>query len=96
MKEVLQQVKDELEKAFDHPEIHNLDRSIEQLQAALEQYGDKGTMIEDAIRSLTNAKNAAGQLENAGDISSTAAFGEAFRSLDQAIESYTDTNNDPF
>lgn len=95
MKEILQQVKDELEKAFDDPESHDLDRSIQQLLTAKEQYGDKGTMIEDVIRSLTQAKNAKVQLENAGDISASAAFGEAYNALDQAIESYTETNNDP-
>jgi polyribonucleotide nucleotidyltransferase len=95
MKQILQQVKEELEKTFSNPETHNLDRCIEQLQAAKEQYGDKGTMIEDLIRSVTQAKNAQVQLENAGDISSSAAFGEAFNALEQTIESYTDTDNDP-
>lgn len=96
MKEILQQVKEELEKAYSNPESHDLDRCIEQLQSAKEQYGDKGTMIEDVIRSLTQARNAKVQLENAGDISSSAAFGEAHNALDQAIASYTRTNNDPF
>jgi hypothetical protein len=58
MKEILQQVKEELETTFNNPESHDLDKSIQQLQAAKEQYGDKGTMIEDVIRSLTQAKNA--------------------------------------
>jgi ABC-type transporter Mla subunit MlaD len=96
MKEILQQVKEELEKAYDHPQSANLDRCIQQLQSAMEQYGDKGTMIEDCIRSLTQAGNSMGALENAGDISSAGAFGEAFNALDQAIESYTGTNNDSF
>ncbi len=95
MKELLQQVKQELEKAYDRPGSVDLDSSIQRLQAAKEQYGDKGTMIDDLIRSLTNARNATVQLENAGDISSSAAFGEAYNALDQAIESYTDTDNDP-
>jgi hypothetical protein len=96
MKEVLQQVKEELEKAYDHPETADLDSCIHQLQSAKEQYGDKGTMIEDCIRSLTQARNAIGALENAEDVSSAGAFGEAYNALDQAIESYTDTNNDSF
>jgi polyribonucleotide nucleotidyltransferase len=95
MKEILQQVKEELEKTFSHPESHNLDHCIKQLQAAKEQYGDKGTMLEDCIRSVEQAKNAQIQLEKAGDVSSSAAFGEAFNALEQAIESYTDPENDP-
>lgn len=90
MKEILQQVKQDLEKAYDHPESNNLDQCIQQLESARQRYGDKGTMIEDAIRSLTQARNASVQLENAGDISASAAFGEAFNALDQAIESYTE------
>jgi hypothetical protein len=96
MKEVLQQVKEELEKAYDHPESADLDRCIAQLQAAIDQNGDKGTMIEDCIRSLTQARNSIGALVNAGDVSSAGAFGEAFNALDQAIESYADTNNDSY
>ncbi|MET3695807.1 hypothetical protein SAMN05877753_102663 [Bacillus oleivorans] len=95
MKELLQQVKQELEKAYDNSDSVDLDSSIQRIQAAKEQYGDKGTMIDDLIRSLTNARNATVQLENAGDISSSAAFGEAYNALDQAIESYTETDNDP-
>ncbi|MDR4948057.1 hypothetical protein [Neobacillus cucumis] len=90
MKDVLQQVKEELEKAYDHPEAVNLDRCIAQLQQAVEQNGDKGTMIEDCIRAVTQARNSIGALQNAGDISSAGAFGEAYNALDQAIESYTD------
>jgi hypothetical protein len=89
MKEVLQQVKDELEKSYDHPQSSDLDRCIVQLEQALEQNGDKGTMIEDCIRALTQARNAMGALENAGDVSSAAAFGQAYNALDQAIESYS-------
>ncbi|MBT2755141.1 hypothetical protein [Mesobacillus foraminis] len=96
MKDILQQAKEELEKAYDNPQSHDLNKTIQQLQAAKEQYGDKGTMIEDVIRSLTQARNAEPQLENAGDISASAAFGEAYNALDQAIESYTEINNDPF
>lgn len=89
MKELLQQVKEQLERAYDHPETTNLGDSIQQLQQAKEQYGDKGTMIEDVIRSVTQAKNSMVALESAGDISSAGAFGEAFNALEQAIESYT-------
>jgi hypothetical protein len=90
MKDVLQQVKEELEKAYDHPESANLDQCIAQLQQAVEQNGDKGTMIEDCIRAVSQARNSINALQNAGDISSAGAFGEAYNALDQAIESYTD------
>ncbi|MBM7656277.1 hypothetical protein [Neobacillus cucumis] len=90
MKDVLQQVKEELEKAYDHPETANLDQCIAQLQQAVEQNGDKGTMIENCIRAVTQARNSMGALQNAGDVSSAGAFGEAYNALDQAIESYTD------
>ncbi|WP_100404669.1 hypothetical protein [Bacillus solitudinis] len=96
MKEILQQVKETLEKTYNNPEDHDLDSSIQQLQVAKEQYGDRGTMIEDVIRSLTQAKNAKDQLENAGDISSSASFGEAYNGLNQAIESYNETEEVPF
>ncbi|RHW42034.1 hypothetical protein D1B31_05165 [Neobacillus notoginsengisoli] len=96
MKEILQEVKAELENAFDHPERHSLDESIAKLQSALEQNGDKGTMIQDAITALTQAKNAAAELEHAGTESASSGFGEAFNALDQAIESYVVPNNDPF
>lgn len=89
MKEILQQVKDQLEKAYDHPESFDLDQSIQQLQSALEQYGDKGTMIENVITALTQARNSKAALENAGDLSSSAAFGQAFNAIEHAIESYT-------
>jgi tryptophan synthase beta subunit len=96
VKEILQQVKEELERAYDHPESADLNQCIQQLQSAREQYGDKGTMIEDCIRSLTQARNSIVALEKAGDVSSAGAFGEAYNALDQAIESYTDTNNDAY
>ncbi|CAM3725303.1 hypothetical protein [Mesobacillus zeae] len=95
MKDILQQAKTELEKAFDERGKHDLTLTISELQEAREKFGDKGTMIEDAIRSLTQAKNAQREHETAGDIASSAAFGEAFNSLDQAIESYTNHDNDP-
>lgn len=95
MEEILKQVKAELEKTYSHPESHNLDQYIQQLQSAKEQYGDKGTMIDDVIRSLTQAQNAQAQLAHAGDTSSSAAFSEAYNALNQAIKSYTDIDNDP-
>ena len=88
MKDLLQQVKEELEKAYDHPDFINLDDSIARLQQSLEQNGDKGTMIENVITALTQARNAKVQLQQAGDVSSSAAFGQAFNALEQAIESY--------
>ncbi|WP_394232213.1 hypothetical protein [Niallia oryzisoli] len=89
MKEILQQVKEQLEQAYDHPESCDLDHCIVQLQSALNQYGDKGTMIENAITALTQARNSKVALESAGDVSSSAAFGQAFNALEQAIESYS-------
>ena len=89
MKEVLQQVKDELQRAYDDPEAHDLDRCIEQLESALEQSGDRGTMLKDVITAVTQARNAKVQLQNAGDVASSAAFGQAFNALEQAIESYS-------
>ena len=88
MRELLQQAKEELEKAYDHPDFINLDDSIARLQQSLEQNGDKGTMIENVITALTQARNAKVQLQQAGDVSSSAAFGQAFNALEQAIESY--------
>lgn len=95
LKEILQQIKDDLEKAYSNPGSFDLDRSIQQLQSAKEQTGDKGTMLEDAITSLTQAKHAMPQLENAGDVASSAAFGEAFNALEHAMKSYVETDNDP-
>lgn len=95
MKKELQQVKETLEKAFESVDPQNLDQSIQELQSLREQYGDRGTMLEDTIRSLTQAKSAIPQLENAGDVSSSAAFGEAFNALQQAIKSYRESDNDP-
>jgi hypothetical protein len=88
VKDLLQQVKEELEKAYDRPDFINLDDSIARLQQSLEQNGDKGTMIENVITALTQARNAKVQLQQAGDVSSSAAFGQAFNALEQAIESY--------
>lgn len=95
MKEILQQVKEELERACNNPESADLDQCINQLQSALSQNGDKGTMIENCIQSLTQARNSIGALKNAGDDSAKNAFGEAFNALENAIDSYTNVNNDP-
>lgn len=88
MKEILQQVKDNLERTFDHPDSNDLTSSIALLETAIAQYGDKGTMLQDAIRSLTHAQNAKNQLEYAGDISSSASFGQAYTAINQALSSY--------
>ncbi|MFL6557816.1 MAG: hypothetical protein ACJ8MO_17080 [Bacillus sp. (in: firmicutes)] len=96
MKQILQQVKEELEKAYDNPQSNNLDQCLLQLQDAREQNGDKGTMIEDCITAVTQARNAIGALENAGDVSSAASFGQAYNALDHAIESYSGTENDQY
>ncbi|MFZ0445556.1 MAG: hypothetical protein WAM95_13225 [Bacillus sp. (in: firmicutes)] len=45
-------------------------------------------MIENVITALTQARNAKVQLQQAGDVSSSADFGQAFNALEQAIESY--------
>lgn len=52
-------------------------------------------MIEDVIHAVTHARNARMELAEAGDESATNAFAEAYRALDQAIESYSDVDNDP-
>lgn len=93
MKEVLQHVKDVLEQAFDHPEGHHLDQCIRELEEAKKLAGSKAQMIGDVINAVTNARNAQNQLFYTGDISSTNAFGEAYRAIDQAIESYLDEND---
>ncbi|WP_026671939.1 hypothetical protein [Alkalihalobacterium bogoriense] len=88
MRDILQQVKEDLEKAYDNPESIDLEQSIQSLQQAKEQFGDKGTLIEDVIHSLEQAKNAKDQRMQAGDISSAGAFGEAYNGLQQAIKSF--------
>jgi len=95
VKEILQQVKEDLEKAYSNPGNFDLNQSIQQLQAAREQSGDKGTILEDAITALTQAKHAMPALEKAGDVSSSAVFGQAFNALDHALKSYVDADNDP-
>ncbi|WP_075981245.1 hypothetical protein [Bacillus massilinigeriensis] len=95
MKEILQQVKEELERAYSHPDSTNLDESIQQLQNALKQYGDKGTMIQNLITAVTQANHSMAQMKNAQDFSPSIAFGQAHNALEQAIESYNETDNDP-
>lgn len=95
MKEVLEQVMKTLEKAYDNPQSVDLDKSIQQLQEAKQQYGDKGTMLEDAITALVQAKHSMAQMENAEDFAPSAAFGQAHNALEQAMKSYSETDNDP-
>ncbi|MFC3885666.1 hypothetical protein ACFOU2_20190 [Bacillus songklensis] len=96
MKQVLQHVKDALEQSFDDPKAHDLDHCIKELEQAKAAAGDKAAMLEDVIRAVTHAKHAQVQLENAEDLSATNAFGGAYRAIDQAIEAFSDHNNDPF
>jgi hypothetical protein len=95
MKEVLQRVKEKLEQSFDQPGVYDLDQSLRELEQLKATAGDKQQMMEDVIRAVTHAKNAQAQLANAGDESATNAFAEAYRALDQAIESYSNVDNDP-
>lgn len=88
MRDILEQVKENLERTFDHPRTNDLTASIELLETAKDQYGDKGTMLQDMIRSLAQANNAKNELEISGDISSSAAFGEAYNAVNQALSSY--------
>ena len=96
MKQILQQVKEELEKAYDNPQSNNLDQCLLQLQAAREEYGDKGNMIENCIKAVTQARNSIVALENAGDVSSGAAFGQAHNAIQNAIESYSGSDNNQY
>lgn len=96
MKELLKQIKEEVIRAYDHPEKYDLTASINLLKDALNQYGDKGTMIENTITALTQANNSRIALKSAGDVSSSAAFGQAFNALEQAIETYSSHNNDSY
>jgi hypothetical protein len=95
MKEVLQRIKEKLEQSFDQPDAYDLDQCLRELEQLKETAGDKQQMMEDVIRAVTHAKNAQAQLANAGDESATNAFAEAYRALDQAIESYSNVDNDP-
>ncbi|NNU84130.1 hypothetical protein ETC05_09890 [Geobacillus sp. BMUD] len=95
MKEVLQRVKEQLEQAFGEPRSTSLDGALHELAQLKANAGEKRQMIEDVIRAVTHARNARMELAEAGDESATNAFAEAYRALDQAIESYSDVDNDP-
>jgi|GEM_PF-954469 len=95
MKEILSDVLKTVEKAYEHPQSVDLDKSIQQLQEAKERYGDKGTMIEDTITALVQAKHAIAHMETAEDFSPSIAFGQAHNALEQAIQSFENTDNDP-
>ncbi|AEH49110.1 hypothetical protein [Parageobacillus thermoglucosidasius] len=94
MIEALRRIKKKLEQSFDQPGAYDLEQCLRELEQLKEQ-GGKQQMMEDVIRAVTHAKNAQAQLANAGDESATNAFAEAYRALDQAIESYSNIDNDP-
>ncbi|GMN99637.1 hypothetical protein [Parageobacillus thermoglucosidasius] len=83
-----------LEQSFGQPGAYDLEQCLRELEQLKEQ-GGKQQMMEDVIRAVTHAKNAQAQLANAGDESATNAFAEAYRALDQVIESYSNIDNDP-
>ncbi|CAH0345221.1 hypothetical protein [Bacillus sp. CECT 9360] len=89
MKELLQQAKEILEYTYDHPSSNDLARCIEVLEEAKETAGTKKEMLENIIRSVTQAQNAQRELDISGDVASSSAFGQAYRAIDQAIESYS-------
>ena len=93
MKDILQQVIKKLENATTDPQA--LDSGIEQLQAAKEQYGDRGTMIENTITALIQAKHSLRQLESAKDASPYDSIAQAHNALEQAMKSCTEIDNDP-
>ncbi|ADU93013.1 hypothetical protein [Geobacillus sp. Y412MC52] len=95
MKEVLQRVKEQLEQAFDEPRSTSLDGALHELEQLKASAGEKKQMIEDVIRAVAHARNARMELAEAGDESAANAFAEAYRALDQAIESYSGVDNDP-
>ncbi|QHN50832.1 hypothetical protein EPB69_02765 [Geobacillus stearothermophilus] len=95
MKEILERVKEQLEQSFDEPRSTSLDGALHELEQLKASSGEKRQMIEDVIRAVTHARNARVELAAAGDESATNAFAEAYRALDQAIESYSDVDNDP-
>ena len=95
MKEILERVKEQLEQSFDEPRSTSLDWAIHELERLKASARDKRQMIEDVIRAVTHARNARMELAEAGDESATNAFAEAYRALDQAIESYSGVDNDP-
>jgi hypothetical protein len=93
--EALRRVKEKLEQSFDQPGAYDLDQCLRELEQLKTAADDKQQMMEDVIRAVTHAKNAQAQLANAGDESAINAFAEAYRALDQAIESYSNVDNDP-
>jgi uncharacterized membrane protein YccC len=93
--EALRRVKEKLEQSFDQPGTYDLDQCLRELEQLKTAADDKQQMMEDVIRAVTHAKNAQVQLANAGDESAINAFAEAYRALDQAIESYSNVDNDP-
>ncbi|TCT25088.1 hypothetical protein EDD68_104163 [Melghiribacillus thermohalophilus] len=96
MKELLEHVKEVLEQSLNHPDGHKLDHCIQELEEAKARAGeDQEQMFNDLLRAVTQARNAQIQLENARDNSATNAFTEAHRAIEQAIEAYTDPDNDP-
>jgi hypothetical protein len=96
MKEQLEYIKNRLEENFEHPESMDLDSCISELESLKETAGEKQTMIQDLINSLTHAKNSRQELLNEGTPSSSAAFGQAHRALEQAIASVSFSDNDPY
>lgn len=88
MREILVQVKENLERTFDQPGANDLTASIELLETAKDLYGDKGTLLQDMIRALAQANHAKNELNISGDISSSAAFGEAYNAVSHALSSY--------
>lgn len=95
MKEILQQVLRDLEQAYDNPDSVDLEESIRKLESAIEQYGDKGTMLRDALTALRQAKSSMAHLETAKDFAPESSFGQAHNALEQAIKSFEDPDNDP-
>ncbi|MFP7443835.1 hypothetical protein SFC50_09005 [Bacillus infantis] len=96
MKEQLEHIKQLLEENFDHPESLDLDSCIQELEALKETAGNRKIMIQDLINSLTHARNSSKELLNEGTPSSSAAFGQAYRAIEQAISSVSFTDNDPY
>jgi dipeptidase len=96
MKKQLEHIKSLLEESFEHPEAIDLDSCISELESLKETAGEKQTMIQDLINSLTHAKNSRQELQKEGTPSSSAAFGQAHRALEQAVASVSFADNDPY
>ncbi len=95
MKEMIESAIKNVEKAYENPESANLTDTIKQLQEAKEQYGDKGTMIENAITALIQAQHSIAHMDTAKDFAPSSAFGQAHNALEQAMESFVEVDNDP-